>query len=248
MKTVDTLLIGASAVALGIAARLGEGCMVVDAGWSACREFADAMRADRVDMTAELTPYAASVRDELLARNILSEDGRLHVLALGGVIAKRFLETGCHLLLGTSVLGVKPSDGGYDVTLFESQRGRLTIHAARVIDTTPNNRMDYRQVFSVMLAGNADLVESDTLVRGLFADEFIARFELPIGCDLPTAQAFADAWLLSHPECKAASVSLEFAKIFDAPLDEMFGGVRYFVSDSFHDVIAAIDGGARCLL
>lgn len=248
MKTTNTLIIGASAAALGMAARLGGDCLVIERGWSACREFADAMRADRVDMAAALTPYAASVRDELLARNILSEDGRLHVLALGGVIAKRFLETGCGLLLGTSVLGVKPADGGFDVTVFEGQTGRSTIRAAHVIDTTVNSRMDYRQYFSVMLAGNPDLAESEEMLRGLFPDEFIARFELPAMCDLPTAQAFADAWLMSHRECKAASVSLEFARIFDAPLDETVGGVRYFVSDSFHDVIAAIDGGARCQL
>jgi ATP-binding cassette subfamily B protein/subfamily B ATP-binding cassette protein MsbA len=59
------------------------------------------------------------------------------------------------------------------------------------------------------------------------------------------------AWGMSVIGKKLRSDSLEAqAKWSDtmSQLDETLGGVRYFVSDSFHDVIAAIDGGARCQL
>lgn len=247
MKEFDTIIIGTTAAALGIAARLGGDCLVIDRGWSACREFGDAMRADPVDMSRTLSPFTASVREELLRRRILSEDGRLHVLALGGVFAARFLQTGCTLLLGAHLEAVRPAEDGFAAELFEVQDGRRTVFAKHIIDTTVHEWMECRKMFAVMLANDAALTPSENLLHGYFDDEFILRFEVPAACDFPAAQALADGWFMSHPECTAASIALEFGHLFDAPLDTMLGdGVRYLPSASFPDVLAALEGGAAC--
>lgn len=252
MKHINTLIIGASAAGLGLADRLGEDCMVIDRGWSAGQEFCDAMRNDPVPMTRELSPYAADFRGELLRREILTADGRLHVLALGGVMSARYLDTGCSLLLGASVTKIEQTDDGFKVGIFEVQNGRRTVMAHRIIDTTVHPFMNCTRVFSLMLCGNASLAEGKmdgaVLVRGRFEDEFTARFHVPRDSDIPAAEKIADTWLHAHPECKAASISLKFAHIFAAPIDIVRHGVRHLVSDSFEDVIAAVNGGAECRL
>ena len=144
--TIDTLILGATVTGCAAAMRLGERSLVVCEETSAGAEFADAMRADSFAERACL-PMTADFRDELTKRGIL-EDGRLHILALGGVLAKRYLASGCRLLLGVRVMRIRRENDGFLAELFHPQSGFMTVHAAHVIDTRVHAFMNCRKYLS----------------------------------------------------------------------------------------------------
>ena len=249
--TIDTLILGATVTGCAAAMRLGERSLVVCEETSAGAEFADAMRADPCTEHT-LFPMTADFRDELTKRGIL-EGGRLHILALGGVLAKRYLASGCRLLLDVRVTCVRREDDGFLAEFFHPQSGFMTVHAAHVIDTRVHAFMDCRKYLSVLLAGNAALGtcpdDDAMLLCGKFADEFVLSLPMPREIGLPDAMERANAWLSEHRAwlggAKAASMSLRFTYRFDAPLDVTRDGVRYVPSASFGDVLAAFEGGER---
>ncbi len=254
MKEINTLIIGASAFACGLASRLGADCLVVERGFSAGAEFADAMSATPIDLTREYSDETKSLVEELKSRNILSEDGRLHILALAGVLAGRFLQYGARMLHGASVISVEPISRGRLATVFTPEEGYTQIIAKQVIDTRVRDFMDATKIFSVMLAGGRpELAEAEPkLLHGRFDDEYILRFSVARDASLPECEELADAWLKSHKSelngAKAASISLEFGWEFPAPLDETRAKVRHIPSASYADVISAFEGGESLCL
>ena len=100
MRETKVLVIGATALACGLALRLGADCTVADSGWSAGAEFADAMVAEPIDPGKNRPPRTAELVEELWERNILSRTGEVHCPALAGAFAKRFCEAGSRVLLG----------------------------------------------------------------------------------------------------------------------------------------------------
>ena len=198
MKETRTLVIGTTALACGLASRLGADCTVVDSGWSAGAEFADAMVAEPIDLARNRAPLSAALVEELWERNALSRTGEVHCPALAGAFAKRFGAAGCRVLLGTRVLGIARQADGFLVTLFLPREGKTELYAERVIDTEPRAFMEYRKTFSLMLTDGIPQVggEGSPRVRhGRFADESVLTFDVPRDSTLPDAQKIADRWL-----------------------------------------------------
>lgn len=263
MKLINTIILGATSLAYPIAAKLGRDCLVVERGISAGAEFADAMDAAPVDMGRGLTSYAGSLREEFTRRNILSEEGNLHILAVGGVLAARYLDTGCGLLLNSAVVSVMKVSDGLLATLFTPEDGYTQYLAERVIDTRVADFMDCRKTFGVLLALDdkletfVDRIESVVdrsvyLQKGRFADEFVLRFRVDRDATIPDAQKLADKWLCENisrlGKSKAAGIALEFGWEFERPVDIMRDGVRYVPSAAYPDVISAVESGdALCL-
>ncbi|MBQ8508708.1 MAG: hypothetical protein IJ493_02260 [Clostridia bacterium] len=250
MKHYHTILIGATALAYPIAVRLGGDCLTVEPGFSAGAEFSDAMRAEPVD-TRALPPIAAALAAELKGRGILSEDGRLHILAVGGVLCGCWAKCGGTLLMGARATEIVQTGDGFAVTVFHPQTGFTTYSAARVIDTTVRDFMDYQPTFGLLLARDEWLTPFDDgdvyLQRGLFADEFVLRFRVPRGATIPEAQAIADRWLETHRErlgsAQAAGIALYMGQEFRLPVDMVRDGVRYLTSASHPDLMSAVKGG-----
>ena len=254
MKKIKTLIIGTTALACGMASVLGADCIVVSRDSSAGAEFVDAMNAERVD-ESRLGAAGKSLADELRSRGALNDSGETHILALSGVFAKRFLESGCGLLLGASVISIGRTSDGFSATVFTPTDGYMEILAASVVDTTVRPFMDCRKTFGVMLAGETELpceIDGVKLQKGFFPDEFILRFEVERNAAIPDAEKSADEWLKAHlgnlGKARAASIALFFGWEFDSPLDFTKDGVRYIPSASYSDAVSAYDGGASVCL
>ena len=118
MKQIDTLIIGATALAYPLAARLGGAALVVESGFSVGAEFSEAMIAERVKNAGTHTGLAGEICAELEKRGVLLPDGRIHILAVGGALAGKYLETGAEILLGTAVTDISRVQDGFIATLF----------------------------------------------------------------------------------------------------------------------------------
>lgn len=255
MREPKVLIIGATALASGLALRLGADCTVTDSGWGAGAEFADAMVAEPIDLTKTRTPRTAELVEELWERNILSRTGEVHCPALAGAFAKRFREAGCRVLLGTRVLEIVRRENGFTVTLFLPREGRTELFARRVINTLPQDFMEYRKTFSLMLTDGIPDVGTEgspRLRHGRFADESVLTFDVPRACTLPEAEKIANAWLTENRtrlgKAVAAGPALAFGYRFETVTDRERDGVRYVPSASYPDAVSAFEGGETLCL
>ena len=255
MRETGVLIVGATALACGLAVRLGKGCTVVERGWGAGAEFAEAMRADPIDPGKVRAPQTEALMEELSDRNAISRRGEPHIPAFAGAFAGRFRASGCRVLLGTCVAGIERRERGFLVTVFQPQEGYSEILAGQVIDTLPQDFMDCRKTFSLMLTdGDPDIGSGSDpfLLHGRFAGESILTFSVPRTCTLPQAQRMADEWLTAHREllrgAKAVSPALAFGYRFDSAVDVTRDGVRYVPSASFSDAVSAFEGGEMLCL
>ncbi len=252
MTKTKVLIIGTTALACGFVSKSDSdcNCTVVDGGWSCGAEFADAMVAEPIDLTKKRPPQSEKLVDELCERNIVSRTGAVHCIALAGAFAKRFENSHCRVLLGTSVLGIKRQVDGFLVTLFQPQEGYTEILAERVLDTLPRSFMKYRKNFSLMLADGNPNISADgspCLRHGRFADECILTFDVPQNCTLPEAEKLANEWLTENRDKLGSAVvagpALVFGYRFESPMDTERDGIRYVPSASYPDAVSAFEGG-----
>lgn len=256
MKQIDTIIYGATALALPIAYSFGERCLVVESGYSAGAEFADALVATPTGVSEPETRLAARLRRELLDAGILSADGRIHILALGGLLAKHYLATGCHLLLGTIPVSQNLTSDGFAVELFNPEQGYLSYHAKTVIDTRVLGHMVFEKSFGLLLCGDSSLKKYDDgsayLLHGRFDDEFILRLRVGRNATIPESELAADEYLAHNRDklgrAKVAGIALAFGYRFASPLDFTRDGVRHIPSAAYPDVLSAVSGGERIWL
>ena len=257
MKRYNTLILGATTLACPLAAGLSGKTLVVGGGSSVGAEFSEAMNASPVPVR-ERSGLTAEFCRELSEKGMLLPDGRIHILSVGGVLSRMYLDHGIHLRLGTAVLKTEKADGGFITELFCPETGSETVFPEKVIDTRVRRFMKYRKLFSVMLAGEPDidaaaLRGSDAFIRkGVFPDEYIFRLFVPREASVPECLERADGWLRANRpllgKACAAGISLEFGCMFDKP--ELFteNGVVFAPSASYPDVVSAFEGGeAMCL-
>ena len=255
LKQIDTLIIGATALAYPLAARLGGAALVVESGFSVGAEFSEAMIAERVK-NAEHTGLAGEICAELEKRGILLPDGRIHILAVGGALAGKYLETGAEILLGTAVTDISRVQDGFIATLFGAENGYEQIAAKRVVDTRTREFMDCRKVFGLMLAGEKDMnVWSDDksfVEHGVFDDEYILHLYVDRDSTIPDCEKYADEWLKTNRSrignARVAGITLVFGYRFAEPVREERDGIIYVPSASYPDVISAVRGGEELCL
>ena len=256
MKEIDTIIFGATALALPLAYSLGERCLVVESGFSAGAEFVDALVATPTKVTEPETRLASQLRAELLNSGILSNNGRIHILALGGPLAKHYLETGCHLLLGAIPVSYAATSNGFVVEVFSHECGYLQYTARNIVDTRVRGFMDYKKSLGLLLCRDDSLEEYDDgaayLQKGRFDDEYILRLRVDRAASIPASELAADEYIsinrikLGH--AKVAGIALAYGYEFAEPLDLTRDGVRYIPSASYPDVLSAISGGERIWL
>ena len=252
LKHKKLLVLGATALACGIASVYGGDCLVVGLDSSAGGEFADAMDCHPVDFS-KLGAAGKELCDELTARGVLNDRGELHILALAGVFAKRFLDSGCELLLSSTIISVEKTGDGFLATLFTAVDGYIQVLADEVIDTRvceSDLKNGCVKTFGMMLSGETCFGEllGAKLVKGFFDDEFVLRFEVPAEFSIPDAEKFADKWLETNfallGKAKVVSIALMFGYSSAEPLDYFRDGIRHIPSGAFSDAVSAFDKGA----
>ena len=264
MKHKKILIIGATALACGIASVYGSDCLVVGLDSSAGSEFADAMDNHPVDFT-KLGAAGRELCDELEARGVLNERGELHILALAGVFAKRFLDSGCDILLGAVPVSIEPTGDGFLATIFTAADGYIQVLADNVIDTTVQidecrkiSGQGIKKTFGMMLSGETGFgsIDGAKLTKGYFDDEYVLRFEILDNSSdemsIPDAEKLADEWLEKNSDAlkraKVISIALAFGYESTGEIFYIRDGIKHIPSGAVSDAVTAFDRGASIAL
>ncbi len=134
-KHYDLLILGASALSVGIVSSHSElATIVLEESCSITREFAYALKDSASFDYIPVSPLAAELREELLSRNALDENG-IRLYSLPAIFANRLKESHADAYFCAGLKDITAVGEAYSVTF--SQYGidhRVTV--SRIIDTT----------------------------------------------------------------------------------------------------------------
>lgn len=253
MKTCETAFLGASAWAAGYtAAHPDEQNVILEQSAVLSPEFAGAFRADSI--ASPTTPEGKLFWDDLLARNLLAEDGRISIPAVTPYFAQVLLSSAATVLLMTHVYAVEESAEGYIVRYINTD-GYGTLCCRRLVDTRA--RSGGRITQRAMLAGNGVPIDGYDkngirILHGRFDREYI----LAMDCTedgFAARAAYRQRWaLLCHTDFagwETAALAAFPAREYPTPIWEQHAKNRWYIpSASYPHVMAAYEGGARCVL
>ncbi len=134
-RKVDLLLLGASALALGVAeAHPEKKILVLERGFSVAGEFSAAFKTDNAWDYAPKTAAAEDLRREFSRRGALDASGEW-LPAIQPVLAKRFLKSGAKVFFSAALKEIR-ADGEDFSVVFTSFGLDHTVRAAGIVDTT----------------------------------------------------------------------------------------------------------------
>lgn len=254
MKHISQLVIGASVLGSGAAVAAEKNSAVTEPGIVVGSEFVQAFRHRYTE-----TPSGASVclYNEMMKRNAVSDDGRLHLFPISGILAYYLKNSGAEVRFAQTVVDISPENGGYIVTLC-GESGIERIFAEKILDTTSLGALhDAAKNFKInkslcaMLLGNGgENTENVTFRKGRFDGETIMELALDFSCGLCEArQKMAEVWAeLKLGGVQLAAVADEFCYDFCEPVTaEISPGWVWKPSVSYGSLFSAYEEGLKCI-
>ncbi len=256
----DTVIIGATAAGLGAAfAKKGKTLMIDKHPHVAC-EYVQSFYYGTNWNAHPLTPEAAHLRDELFARGILSDDGRVHLPAVLPMLYHQLKESGIDLLLMTNVTNIERTAEGYALELF-CVKGYLRILARTVIDTAncpflyesaPQN-IRVKSLNAILYGGKQPPVwegEAARIVPGKLEGEYVLRFFVSPDETISGARKKLHQLWKSRPaallDWTIAATADYFAYQADVLDRETSPNYIDLNPRGYDNVLDAFDAGARC--
>ncbi|MBU3113309.1 hypothetical protein [Clostridium lacusfryxellense] len=130
----SNFICGATATAIGIASENINNTLIVERTGLVANEFIDCYHLGSADWDSVST-LGGNLKKELLQRNILTEDGMVHIPAVTPLLFKIIKDLGINTLFVTEVIEVKKVSAFYEITLHNNS-GFQKITADNIIDTT----------------------------------------------------------------------------------------------------------------
>lgn len=200
-ETVPVLVIGATLAGIGLAYADKERTLIVERTAGPGSEYIPCFHPG--DPVREAVSEAGrALREELVRRNLLSDDGRLHLGALAPVLMNRIATDGLRVRFLTEIVNVEAEPtGDYLVTLFDAS-GLWHIRAHHIVDTT-STRLSSPKLRPVAASKtiNAMLHHVDTqaalpvagdgmaeVLQGRFPGEVILKLRVETADDMPAAR------------------------------------------------------------
>lgn len=227
-ETVSVLVIGATLAGLGLASAGKERTLVVERTSGPGREYIGCFHPGERLEEPTGSEAAAALREELVRRNLLSDENRLHLGALAPVLFNRIRQDGLRVRFLTEVIRIEreTDTNGYTVTLFDAS-GFRQIRVLSIVDTTslrlssPDVRPDIRGKKINAMLHNTDPLASvpvvddghAEVVQGRFPGEVILKLRLDPGDDWPAARGKLHRYWADRP---AAFGSWTLALVADA--------------------------------
>lgn len=252
MKKVQLLIIGATV--LGTAAALKEkDVMIIDNSMLCGAEFVQAYKKTRVDMT--LASDAGVLYEPMRRMNIISDEGYVHLLPVGGVLASLLKEAGVYVSFFTQAFEISKITDGFIVKV-SNQNGIETIFAEKILDTTSNGTMhglfeeyDVKKSICATLVGpSGEASDNYSFIRGRFDNETVLELNVDKNDTFGEARCRINKlWQDIHkklPETRFATCAQRFAYEFsEAVKREVMPGWTWQPSVSYGDLFAAFKEG-----
>lgn len=138
-EEIGVLVVGATFAGIGVAASLsgtGTNVRLIERTMLVGHEFINSYRPGMNWNRKTESFQAEELRGLWMQRNVLAEDGRVHIGGMAPTLHERLLEWKLPILLQTEIVEVKAlEDGGYEATLFDAS-GIREVRAERIVDTT----------------------------------------------------------------------------------------------------------------
>lgn len=261
IKQIPVLILGASAVAIGMANALKEKCLLVEKTCRLASEYVDAFAGHKNKKPEDICDATKDLMLELAKRDASTEDG-LYLPAISPVLFEQIKEKQIKCLFFTRVLKVKKDLKGYQVTLHNTS-GITKIHTTCIIDTTvycESKPYNYKRIESKSL--NAYLVtqkegvlpdllqqEEVTIEKGYYKNQLVIKYKLGIEDNWVQAReklfSYWDKREKSLEDYEIASVASEF-QIKSIKQDEQIEENWFWLpSTVYEDVLEAFDQGIR---
>ena len=260
----DTVLIGASALAMGAALSAPQGeVLIIEPSACMAAEWTETFYPGS-DWAAlgEAQPRAAlaqALLAEMEQRHIKTERG-IHTPGISALLFKAARDQSMPISFMTRVLSVSPDKDGFAIQVVNAG-GLYTFHAQRIIDTTatfisdPQTQVAIRDAFvGVHLRAQPKLnlqTESHdqkeyAFIRGAFETEASLHLRLGEDRSLPRVRKQVHDFLIQRPEalrhwnCTAVATRLRLAV---EAVDSGTAGWTHQPASQYAHVIAAIDAG-----
>lgn len=253
---IGTVLIGATFFSAGYASHAKNDCLILERKSVVGSDFVDCMNS--VLCLPGDRPRFPEFHAELIERNLLNEEGYMHVAGYSAVLAEYLLKTSAYILMETETISVVWKTGKYEVQFFNAD-GFQTVTADTVIDT---NGVPYKRSFRTLGAAIANgTVDPMTwnddrffVQKGLFDGEYTLHLRLNEEDDELSARLKMQALLEGDDQpigdWKVAAVASTIA--WHYPLgsfrEEPETGAPRIPSAAYGDPIAAMEGGCHYAL
>lgn len=214
MTRVPTVVIGATFAGVGIAAAAKQKALIVEQASQPGHEFISSYRPGEHWDCKPRTPEGKRFLDQLVQRNVLSDNGLVHIPAVLPVLCHYIKTERLPILLMTTIADISEQPDGYEVTLFHAS-GMETITAERIIDTSSQGLFHSGKPQSItgksinaMLHRPAEPTASPpvsydksvSFVQGRFESEVILKVELAPDDDWIAARRKLHSLWSSRPE------------------------------------------------
>ena len=189
---VKKLICGATFYGVGEAVTDPEETLVVERNAVLGHEFIESLNPGTGWGERVYSEQGSQFRAELVKRNILTEDGKVHLPAVYPLLCNVIDQTGMKMLFLTEIIRVeKGNDGFYEVTLHNAS-GFQTVKAETIVDTTseglsyaPENRpIPQAKTINAYLFNDQEVTfperipEGMTCIQGRFPAEVIGKLQL----------------------------------------------------------------------
>lgn len=253
MKKYKTAVFGTTVLAAAVAETLGGGAVVIEKSESAATDCTSCINMPYSKIYRGGSPKTEGFFKDLEERNLIGEDGTVHVFPVAGVTAKRFIMA--DTLLSTDVISVGKAAGGYEITIFNID-GFSKIYAENILDTTPTgvintnpSELNFTKYLRSLISGEGEPEEA-AIVRGRFENEFTYSVEAEKYEGYSSAaRRLHEAWqkiAVKNRGYEMSAVAPQFAYIYDAPVRREIDKNYIFVpSASFADLGSAYEEGVH---
>lgn len=259
---VNVLVIGATLAGIGIAYAGKERTLIVERTSGPGQEYIGCFHpGERLD-EATRTEASKAFRDELVQRNLLSAENRLHVGALTPLLLNRIQRDGLRVLFLTEVISIEQEkDGVYSITLFNAS-GLRQIRARHIVDTTsmcvsaPGYLPEIRRKSINAVLHNTDrqanlpVVEDGEaeVVQGRFPAELFLKLRVAPADDWPTARHKLHQYWANRPASFGSWTMAMVADVFEIGAAEgplkLDGHRRVWLpSCAYSNVLQSFDAG-----
>lgn len=250
MNYFKITVFGTTVMAAAIAEILGKDVLIIEKSESAATDYSACINARQAKISKSADKSTNVFIQELSNRNLISENGLVHVFPLSGLCSSYFLKS--NVLLSTDITDIKEADEEYELTLFNID-GFSKIRTSKIIDTTTLgintvHPEHYKKYLNAVIVGK-NPPESSYLIKGRFEDEYIFSMEADKEksytdavselCSLWEKKACAE-----FSEFKLASIAPCFAYIFDKPYKKQINkNYIHKPSASFENLSRAFEEG-----
>jgi hypothetical protein len=256
---VPTFIYGATFAGLAIASAAPDETFLAEPTALVGKEFIASFNPGDCWENPLISDEANALRDDLLRRNLFSENGRVHLPPIAPVLFQLIREKNLNVKMMTKIVDVQPSSNGYEITLYNSS-GLQKIEAGWIIDTTATCASnpayqapaEYRKINAMLHCADPQELtewegESVELAPGLFPGEVILKLNVDVNDGWIEARQKLHEYWLHRPKVLSPWILAAVADSFEIGVangaHEIADNWTWFPSAAHANLLQAFDAG-----